>query len=360
MRNLSLTPFIQAIMLFAGLGSTIAAHAQLPRIVVDGVTAPQVFRDLNAAILAAPANSNITLSGGSFHVPGGFALDKPLHFVGAGMHIDSTNSTGATILTATGSDHFALTSGASGSSFTGIYFFTELYTTFSLGTGAGDQHVTGVELLRCRFEHDVRLGVVEPAASSSTFTECIFHRGFYGNGGTTVADRCIFDWTNPTGGTIAVFQPSGLTMLNSILFGGKTDHCSNATITNCIFTRAGAGPIWQSNNSTVSNCIFSSSDIFSNCTGTAINSITDQVPATIFVNETDGHYQFTDDLHLAGGSPGIGAGSDGNDIGIYGTASPYKPGGVPHVPHIRKVDIARSTDASGNLPATVRVAAQPN
>jgi hypothetical protein len=33
---------------------------------------------------------------------------------------------------------------------------------------------------------------------------------------------------------------------------------------------------------------------------------------------------------------------------------------VPHVPHIRKVDIARSTDASGNLPATVRVAAQPN
>ncbi|MBK8582267.1 MAG: hypothetical protein IPL86_10630 [Flavobacteriales bacterium] len=74
----------------ASFALSTSVSAQLPRIVVDGITAPQVFTDLNAAITAAPANSNITLSGGSFLVPGGFALDKPLHFVGAGMHPDPT------------------------------------------------------------------------------------------------------------------------------------------------------------------------------------------------------------------------------------------------------------------------------
>jgi hypothetical protein len=65
-------------------------------------------------------------------------------------------------------------------------------------------------------------------------------------------------------------------------------------------------------------------------------------------------------MHLAAESPGSGAGSDGTDIGLYGSDSPYKPGAVPHVPHYRRVDIARGTDADGGLPATVRVAAQPN
>ena len=110
----------------------------------------------------------------------------------------------------------------------------------------------------------------------------------------------------------------------------------------------------------MSNCIFSSTDIFSNCTGTESNNILGLAPATIFSNELDGKYQFTDNIHLAGGSPGEGAGSDGNDIGIYGSDSPYKPGGVPHNPHFRRIDVAPGTDASGNLPAQVRVAAQPD
>ena len=347
MKTFTLLPLI------AGFALSTSVSAQLPRIVVDGITAPQVFTDLNAAITAAPANSNITLSGGSFLVPGGFALDKPLHFVGAGMHPDSTNATGATILAVAGTDIFALTSGASGSSFTGIWFTSAGGTTLSLGTGAGDQSVTGVDFLRCMFQMDVRLGVVEPASSSSSFTECIFHRRFAGLGGTTVVNRCIFDFHNSSGGVIIIFRPSGLTLLNSIVLHGKTDQCHNATISNCVFTRPNSPPVWQSNNTTVSNCIISSSKVFSNSNDTiSIGNILNQSPTAIFVNEMDGFYQFTDDVHLAGG--------DGNGIGLYGGSVPYKPGAVPHVPHIRRVDIARGTDANGNLPATVRAAMQPN
>lgn len=337
----------------AGFALSTTASAQLPRIVVDGITAPQVFTDLNAAITAAPANSNITLSGGSFHVPGGFALDKPLHFVGAGIHTDSTNATGATIFAASGYDLFALTSGASGSSFTGIWFNNAGNVSISLGTGPGDQVVSGVEFLRCMFQKEVRLGVQEPSNSSSAFTECIFHGRLIGSGGNSVVNRCIFDYSAGLSGVIVTFRPSGLTLLNSIILDGGTDACENAIISNCVFTRSGGGPIWQSNYASVSNCIFSSSEVFSNMTGgVESGNIMGQSPASIFVDETDGRYYFTDDVHLAGG--------DNNGIGLYGGSPSYKPGAVPHVPHIRRVEIARGTDANGHLPATVHVAVQPN
>jgi hypothetical protein len=50
--------------------------------------------------------------------------------------------------------------------------------------------------------------------------------------------------------------------------------------------------------------------------------------------------------------------TDGTDVGIYGTASPYKPGGVPYNPHFRSATIAPATDPDGDLPVNIRVAAQ--
>lgn len=348
--RITLLPSIVSCIAFSAIA--IPSTAQLPRIVVDGITAPQVFTDLNEAILAAPENSNITLSGGSFHVPGGFALDKTLHFVGAGIHTDSTNATGATIFTASGYDLFALTSGASGSSFTGIWFNNEGNVTFSLGTGPGDQVVTGVDFLRCMFQKEVRLGIEEPSNSSSAFTECIFHGVLRGSGGISVVNRCIFDLTPSTGGSIVTFRPSGLSLLNSIVLGGKTDFCQNATISNCVFTGSNP-PIWQSNYTTVSNCIFSASQVFSNSSDTvSIGNIVGQSPTTIFVNEVDGFYQFTDDVHLAGGNQ--------NGIGLYGNSPQYKPGAVPHVPHFRQVEVAKGTEPNGELLMNVKVAVQPN
>ncbi|MCO5275126.1 MAG: hypothetical protein M9900_09430 [Flavobacteriales bacterium] len=348
-------------LLFAAAGVACATTlaAQLPRIVVDGQGAPMVFSDLGAAMLAAPANSNLYLSGGSFFVEGGFALSKPLHFIGAGMHPDSTNGTGATNICTTGSGKFALISGASGTSFTGIMFTNEASPTISFGTFSGNQFVTDVDFLRCMFSNGVNLGVEEPSGTTSSFTECIFHGTFAGYGGTSVVNRCIFDYTPGTGGMITIFRPTGLYMLNSVVLGGKLDHCLNASIANCVFTHMG-GAIWQSQDAQVSNCLFSDTLIFSNCTGLEENNVFGIPADAIFVNELDGKYQFTDDLHLAGSSPGAGAGNDGTDIGIYGTDSPYKPGGVPHTPHYRRIEVATGTDASGNLPVNVRVAAQPD
>jgi hypothetical protein len=83
-------------------------------------------------------------------------------------------------------------------------------------------------------------------------------------------------------------------------------------------------------------------------------------PASIFINEANGNYQFTDDLHLAPGSSGIGGATDGTDIGIYGSSSPYKAGAMPYNPHFRAASVAPATNADGDLPVNIRAAAQNN
>lgn len=50
---------------------------------------------------------------------------------------------------------------------------------------------------------------------------------------------------------------------------------------------------------------------------------------TIFINEGDTDFQFSDNLHLQNICPGVGAGTDGTDMGIYGTASPSRMARCP-------------------------------
>ena len=352
---------IQNLLCAAAIGATIQAHAQQPRIVVEHAGNVQVFTDLTEAITAAENNADLYLSGGTFIAPDGFALDKTLHFIGAGVHTDSTAATGATILTTSSSGYFRLTTGANGSSFTGVQFNTPTSNTcFGLGTGAGDQNVVSVEFLRCVFWQRVALGAVDPAASSSAFTECIFHAILYGYGATAQFTRCIFDYQAGTGAEITGFGTGGLTMLNCVCLGTRVGNCEGANVSNCVFTRTSA-PFWQSGGMTMTNNLLVSDALVSNMSGfTESGNILNVPAATIFIGESDSDYQFSDDLHLQSTCPGVGAGTDGTDMGIYGTTSPYKAGAMPHTPYFRKVGIAPGTDVNGNLPVNVRVAAQPN
>ena len=352
---------IQHIICSAAIGATFHVHAQQPRIVVQHAGNAQVFTDLVEAITAAENNADLYLSGGTFIAPDGFALDKTLHFIGAGMHTDSTAATGATILATSSSGYFRLTSGANGSSFTGVQFNTPTSNTcFGLGTGAGDQNVVSVEFLRCVFWQRVALGAVDPAASSSAFTECIFHDILYGYDATALFTRCIFDYQAGTGAEITGFGTGGLTMLNCVCLGTRVGNSGGANVSNCVFTRTSA-PFWQSGGMTMTNNLLVSDALVSNMTGfTESGNILNVPAASIFMSEADTDYQFSDDLHLQSTCPGVGGGTDGTDIGIYGTTSPSKEGAMPHTPYFRKVGIAPGTDANGNLPVSVRVAAQSN
>jgi len=329
-----------------------SAEAQLQRIVLQGSGSAQVFTSIYDAVAAAEPNDKLYFSGGVFLADSGLTLTFPLHFIGAGIHPDSASVTGSTILATNGSADFIFSTGASGSSFTGIQFNPggELY----YGIDGNDDDPVDMVFERCSFKF-FRLGRVEPSTSSSTFNECIFNGGVSGYGGTATIERSVVQ-----GGPINVFRPSGLTLRNSVVLGQRLQNSDNSIVQNCVFTYAGA-PLWQVSGVQITNCIINGTGMFSNSSGnTETNTIYSQTPAMTFVGETDGAYQFTDDLHLLPGSPGIGAGNDGTDIGLYGTSSPFKPGNVPYNPHFLDATIAPATNPDGSLPVNIRVAAQPN
>lgn len=349
--------------ILAGLlvGLSTVSVAQQGRIVVQHAGNVQVFTDLTEAILAAQPNADLYLSGGSFLVPGGFALDKTLHFIGAGVHPDTSGATGGTVLATGSTSFFRLTTGANGSSFHGIRFNVPASSVcFGLGTGAGDQDVVSVEFHRCQFQQGVNLGAVGVANSSSAFVECIFNRIVNGFDGSAQFTRCIFDYQAGTGAEISNFGVNGLVVLNSVCLGTRIGNSPGAVAENSVFTRTNA-PFWQSGGMQIRNNVLVSGALTSNMSGFVESGNILSVPAgIIFQLEGDDNYQFSDDLHLQTICPGVGAGTDGTDVGIYGTDSPYKDGAAPHTPHFERIGCSGATNAAGDLPVRIRVAAQAN
>jgi hypothetical protein len=339
----------------ASLCMSITTSAQLPRIVVQGNGTPQVFTDLTAAITAAQADDYIYLSGGTFSLPSGTLLNKTLHLVGAGIHPDSTGVTGRTEIQSNAT--YRISTAASGSSFTGIAFIGAQEWSYGIVGDGSDDDPTGIVFQRCSFAASLNLSATPNSASSSTtFDECIFGTGSaqpVGNGGTAVLTRCIF--SGSAGPLNFGNTGSGsLTMQHCVCIG--TSGISGVTgglFADCVFYGG-----FYSVTSEFSNCLFTGGGLPAGSVGSG--NVFNLSPTTIFVDQTDNYFQFTDDLHLAAGSPGHNAGTDATDIGLYGSASPYKPGAAPVNPHYRLANIANATDGSGNLPVSIKVAAQGN
>ena len=342
--------------------------AQLPRIVVEGNGAPQVFTDFTAAVAAAQPNDKVYLSGGSFPYIGGLVIDKTLHLIGAGTHPDSTQVTSVTSLVMTTTPApLRITTAASGSTFTGIRF-TSTYTNgntdlIRYGTSTADDLPTDIIFQRCQFDLNVYLGFNSGTVSSpeaTVFNECYFASRLVGESRGAVVTRCIFDPDGSGYYAISGFDSGPLLMENCVLLGSIMANCYSAVVRNCISTATNY-ICYDCTNSTFTNNVVAAPVVVSTSPGVTLsNNIVDADPATYFVSETDDLYQYTDDLHMAPGSPGVAYGTDGTDLGIYGTSSPYKPGAVPYNPHYRQASIATATDANGDLPVTINVATQPN
>lgn len=358
-RNKTETMKTRQLLLLGMCAIASTAVAQNPRIVLQGAGAPQVFTAIEDALAAAQPNDKLYFSGGSFTTqPGGITVDMPLHWIGAGISPDSSNVTAiTTLVTPDGNSNITFTSGAGGSSFTGIRFAPYNGNAFNgtvvkYGTDGTDDAPQDMVFERCIFICWVILGTEElGAASSGTFNECIFTGGVNGQGpSATTFTRCVFAQL------VERFRPSGLFIDHSaFLLYGITD-CDNALVKNSVFYPNGNAQSQSS--ATWNNCLFGAPAITATASGT--NNIYDQTPSEIFVDQTDSYFQWTDDLHLSAGSPGINAADDGTNIGIYGSGSPAKAGAVPYNPHYSQAIIDASTNSNGELPVNIRVIAQPN
>ena len=116
MRTRKLVLFSSVILVAGSL------HAQLPRIILQSGGIPQVFTTVNEALTAAQPNDKLYFSGGTILEAAGITIDKPLHFIGAGISPDTANVTGVTTLSTGGSTRITILTEAGGSTFTGINF----------------------------------------------------------------------------------------------------------------------------------------------------------------------------------------------------------------------------------------------
>jgi len=177
----------------------VSAHAQTSRIVLQGTGGPTVHTEIAAAVAAAQPGDRLYLSGGIFLLTGPMVVDKPLHFIGAGIHPDSSGVTGTTTIGTTGgsSAHFQVTTPASGSTFTGIIFNPTGNVVY--GTSEGDDDPTGLVFHRCEFKSNMYLGFAEGATSSSPFDECIILGDLHGRASHEVDNRSILTCGNNNG-----------------------------------------------------------------------------------------------------------------------------------------------------------------
>lgn len=336
--------------------------AQPPRIVVQGNGAPQVFSNLPAALAAAQPNDNVYLSGGTFFSASAVSITKTLHFFGAGIGPDSTAATGTTTVS-TGAGSISITTDAGGSTFTGIIFSPAGSLVY--GTTSLDDDPQGILFERCIFTRPVDLGTsnTNPGLPSSTdFKECVFNSTLGGLPGVVATlERCILDLQLGTGAEVSGFSGGGLTLRHCVGLGTRIGNSSGFTAENSVFTRTSA-PFWQSNGAILINNLLVSTALVSNMTPGAASTgnVLGAAQNSIFIDEADNNFTWDDDLHLQATSAGVGMATDGSDVGIHGSSTPFKPAAVPFNPHVSSVSVAPATNGNGALPVNITVIAQPN
>ncbi|KAF0130023.1 MAG: hypothetical protein FD155_1809 [Bacteroidetes bacterium] len=316
---------------------------------------PNFYIDINAAITNALPGDTIYLPGGSFSLS--IPINKELHLVGVGSHPDSTSATNRTII----GGPIYLETGADYGSITGCYINVYCYS------GCGPCfYVNGTIIqyliTRCYFHSGIMFD-----AEASNFLIINNIIGSYGQG-------CLY------GGSYSIqLKGSNHLVANNLILASISDFNAGNLYKNNIFlyTTQWCSILNSVNNSEFDNNIFCGSrGSASNCLANnnlggfsngidgqnnqGINNYTISDPPldSIFVSYTSPGWSFNNDFHLRANSPYINAGRDGTDIGIYGGAFPWKDGSIPLNPHFQTVQIAPTTDSTGNLNVNIKVAAQ--
>ncbi|TVQ06573.1 MAG: hypothetical protein EA361_19545 [Bacteroidetes bacterium] len=339
MKKLLLTSFAITLLALGGFSQT--------HIAVQSNGEASFYSNFANALAAATAGDTIYLPGGNFYI-GTINIDKKLTIIGVGHYPEYTQASGITQLDGT----IRFVEGADHSQLQGVY----LTGNIILGSGLANQVVNYLMVSRCNMSN-IYLSYDGSAANDAMhlyFSENVIRSTVYG-------------------GYVQYVQFS-----KNIIGGGLRNLNSNAIVRNNIFLTTSSGYLAYLESVVFENNVFLSTANpigFSTATCTFNNNIfvnnfslpvgfsgsgnvVNKPFSQIFVNHTGGSFSYESDFQLAETSEGIGAGTDGNDIGIYGTSVPYKEGAVPFNPRIVSGQISPETDEDGNIQININVEAQ--
>lgn len=325
------------------------SYAQV--IIVQNGTTALATSTLDSAILLAQPNAYIYLPGNyTFSV--GANITKRINLIGAGYNADSSKATGISSV----SNSITFAAGSQFSTITGVNFGGE----FIISTN-------NISLSRCKVYDQI---VFNTQVNNIIINECILNQ----NGGMAI------NGSNSPNSTNVIIQKCILQFTSSYWLY----FCNNFNFDNNIFlylSSSGGSGLYSVNNCQFKNNIFtqpssitfasnSGNNVFLNnlfirtsftLPGTSSNNIFNEDVNTMFVNAPPVTlWSSAQNYNLSPTSLGNNAGTDGTDIGIYGTSLPFKDGGVPFNPHFQIVNIPGSTGTNGQLNITIKAAAQQN
>jgi len=337
----------QAVMVVF-LATLMNMYAQECIIVQDGNDITAYYTTcLDEAINDAPNGATIYLSGGYFSFcQATTKIDKEIHFIGAGYHPLATISTGTTNITNT----IKIAEGSNGSSFTGI--------RFNDMTCAANE----VSIWRCYF---IKLETTGPC-SNWVVDECVFNQ-ISGTSTNKFVNLTLLRSVQTlmtgggTGNSLRYVNNSKIE--NNIFLGIVTyrfDMCNNNTIVNNLFYVSSSYFYYSSSyNTTNSNFLAGASyNSLGSTDNFDSNSLFNQSLVNHFVKYSVGdNFKFDADYRIKEGSAAKEYGTDGTDLGIFGTSEPFKEFAIPYNPYIEQAIISSKSEAGG-IKVKIKVNAQ--
>lgn len=353
---------MRIIFIFLLLGLSASLFAQNTWTVDNSPGSAAKFSSLQTAIDSA-ADGDVLLIHGSGISYGSVTMNKRLMLIGPGYLLDQNEKPNTQVNTSSALVADMIISGpaTAGSVITGMQF---------RGGGSAGGHsinlgnTSNIIISRCYITHSAgnRNAIVANTVNNLR-VEQSFIEATPGNSYVTALNTASVTFENCF--ILTNVYLTDLSNNSTINF----NHCSqrnlggNATL----YTWSGAGSASFTANNSIFEGIFATSGPsamnFSRCISTSalpnVNGNIDSVNInSVFLTPLTPGLPREQYFELAAGSPAIGAGTGGTDIGATGGASPYKKAGIPFVPNIYTLDVPRVGTTNGGL--KIRVQARAN
>ena len=309
--------------------------------------APYFYTTLASAYAAASNSDTLLLEGTNIPYEIG-AWGKQIVVIGIGFNPNKSNPRHSQIRGTSGSN-FSINSAGNGSRFYGIEFSIALafgssvsnYSfsdcLFQAGNAMANQTgCNNISFTNCIFtstSNDFDMSGGTPGYANFLFTSCVFNGWIEGNSnpigtGVLTIDHCLF-----LHGSLCLSSIRNTVVQNSIFMNASNpfnSNCGAMTLSNNISRLATTYPPQSS---------VSSNNASNNLSSTNPN----------FVNYTfSNNYSQLHNYNLQAGSPAIGAGTLGTNVGPHGSGSNFsETGEVLITPIIRSIVIGNTTVSPG-------------
>ena len=357
---------MKRLFLFAILLATSLVYVQSQKLIALQNGSKAFFHQrLDSIMVHAAAGDTIYLPGVNYNYGQDFTINKELHIFGVGHYPDSTLATGYTGI----QNHIRFVNGSNNSTISGIYVGGNIY----FGTNTADRTVSNVAISRCsvggitlNYDFDVS----GATTSYITIRENVIRgdlSGGYTSNNVAVERNIITHYVKYFTYPANTYLKNNLLLNRSGYEGTAFIYVYGILVENNVIMALDPLNATHVNQCTFKNNMFNANAAFTNGangTNTGTNNIANVAFAGLFVNyaelgifqyDSPSAFAYLKDFHLVATSPGKNAGSDGTDIGLYGSTTPYKT--IPANPHVVTSNNADHV-INGKLGVNVSVQAQ--